>query len=89
MQQPTGAGQSQTQMKMMMYGMPIVFFFVLYDAPSGLLVYWIASNVLTTVQQVIINRIIHKHRAEVLAESAAHEKVLAGKGPKGIKKGRK
>jgi len=89
MQQPNTGGQSQTQMKMMMYGMPIIFFFVLYDMPSGLLVYWIASNVLTTVQQFIINKVIHKHRAEVLAASAVHEKVIAGKNPKSIKKGRK
>ncbi len=89
MQQPSAGGQSQTQMKIMMYGMPIVFFFVLYDMPSGLLVYWIASNVLTTVQQVIINRVIHKHRAEVIAESASHQKIIAGKNPKSIKKGRK
>jgi YidC/Oxa1 family membrane protein insertase len=43
-------------MKMMLYVMPAVFFFVLYDVPSGLLLYWIFSNVLTMVQQVIITR---------------------------------
>jgi len=48
--------QSNSQMKMMMYVMPIVFFFILYDVPSGLLIYWIFSNILTMVQQVIINR---------------------------------
>jgi YidC/Oxa1 family membrane protein insertase len=48
--------QSNTQMKMMLYVMPIVFFFILYDVPSGLLIYWIFSNILTMVQQVIINR---------------------------------
>ena len=35
----TSAGSSQMQMKMMMYGMPIVFFFIFYNAPSGLLLY--------------------------------------------------
>lgn len=59
--QPT-AGQNATQMKIMLYGMPIFFFFVLYNACSGLLVYWIASNVLTIVQQVITNRIIHQRK---------------------------
>ena len=43
-----------TQMKIMLYVMPIVFFFVLYDVPSGLLIYWIFSNILTLVQQRII-----------------------------------
>jgi len=52
----TPGQQSNTQMKMMLYVMPIVFFFVLYDVPSGLLIYWIFSNILTLVQQVIINK---------------------------------
>jgi len=48
--------QSNTQMKMMLYVMPIVFFFILYDVPSGLLIYWIFSNLLTLVQQIVINK---------------------------------
>jgi YidC/Oxa1 family membrane protein insertase len=55
--------QSNTQMKMMLYVMPIVFFFILYDVPSGLLVYWIFSNLLTLVQQVIINKYIMAKKA--------------------------
>jgi len=50
--------QNNTQMKMMLYVMPIVFFFILYDVPSGLLIYWIFSNLLTLVQQVVINKYI-------------------------------
>jgi YidC/Oxa1 family membrane protein insertase len=57
--------QTNAQMKMMLYVMPIVFFFILYNMPSGLLVYWIFSNILTLVQQVIINKY-------VLAKRAAH-----------------
>jgi YidC/Oxa1 family membrane protein insertase len=41
---------------MMLYVMPIVFFFILYDVPSGLLIYWIFSNLLTLVQQLVINK---------------------------------
>jgi YidC/Oxa1 family membrane protein insertase len=48
--------QNNTQMKMMLYVMPIVFFFILYDVPSGLLIYWIFSNLLTLVQQLVINK---------------------------------
>ncbi len=47
--------------------MPIAFFFILYDVPSGLLIYWIMSNVLTLVQQVIINKFI-LHKKGVVAE---------------------
>jgi YidC/Oxa1 family membrane protein insertase len=52
----TPATVSNTQMKMMTYGIPVVFFFVLYDVPSGLLVYWIVQNVLSVVQQFVINK---------------------------------
>jgi YidC/Oxa1 family membrane protein insertase len=55
--------QGNTQMKMMLYVMPIVFFFILYDVPSGLLIYWIFSNLLTMAQQVGINKYIAKKKA--------------------------
>jgi YidC/Oxa1 family membrane protein insertase len=61
--------QGNSQMKFMLYIMPIVFFFILYDVPSGLLIYWIMSNVLTLVQQVIINKFVLKKKA-VVAEAA-------------------
>ena len=56
--------QSNSQMKMMLYVMPIAFFFILYNMPSGLLIYWIFSNILTLVQQLIINRFIMEKRAQ-------------------------
>jgi len=61
--------QSNSQMKMMLYVMPIVFFFVLYNMPSGLLVYWIFSNMLTLVQQVIINKYVLAKRTQTQAET--------------------
>jgi YidC/Oxa1 family membrane protein insertase len=69
--------QSNAQMKMMLYVMPIVFFFILYDVPSGLLIYWIFSNILTMVQQVAINRYIAQKKA---AQAALNpEPVIAPK----------
>jgi YidC/Oxa1 family membrane protein insertase len=52
---------SAGNMKMMTYMLPVVFFFVLYNMPSGLLVYWIVTNVLTAGQQYF-NK-IKKHPA--------------------------
>lgn len=60
-------GQSASQMKIMMYGMPIMFFFILYNVPSGLLVYWIAQNILTIIQQVIINDYLKVQKAKAAA----------------------
>ena len=45
-------GQTQQQSRMMML-MPLVLFFILYNLPSGLLVYWVITNMLMVVQQLI------------------------------------
>jgi len=63
MQTPT-TGADNSQMKMMQYGMPIMFFFILYNMPSGLLVYWIFSNILTVAQQYYINTSRKRHSTE-------------------------
>jgi YidC/Oxa1 family membrane protein insertase len=63
--------QSNAQMKMMLYFMPIIFFFILYDVPSGLLLYWIMSNILTMVQQVSINKYMARKKAAAAAAAAA------------------
>ena len=40
----------------MTYGMSIMFFFILYNAPSGLLLYWTMSNFLAILQQLYTNK---------------------------------
>jgi YidC/Oxa1 family membrane protein insertase len=64
------------QMKMMLYVLPIVFFFVLYNVPSGLLVYWIMSNILTMVQQLIINSFLAKKKADMKSKEEPVKKVI-------------
>lgn len=62
------AGPSQAQMKMMMYGMPILFFVLFYNAPSGLLLYWTVSNIFQMIQQVIINKAMKSKKAEIASK---------------------
>lgn len=50
------ASKSSKQMKFMTYGLPIIFFFILYNTPSGLILFWTMSNILQMVQQIIINK---------------------------------
>ncbi len=45
----------------MTWGMPIMFFFILYSAPSGLLLYWTTQNALSILQQVNTNRKMAKY----------------------------
>ncbi len=54
----TAVGQNQSQMKMMMYGMPLFFFFIFYNAPSGLLLYWTVSNLFQLGQQLVMNKMM-------------------------------
>lgn len=56
--------QSKTTMKFMMYGMPIMFFFMFYNAPAGLLLYWLTSNILQIFQQLLINKMMAAKKAE-------------------------
>ena len=66
-------------MKIMMYGMPIFFFFILYDAPSGLLVYWIVSNVLSIGQQIVINDMLKKRKLALALPPRPPARDRAGK----------
>lgn len=46
---------SPEQQKMMTY-MPILFGFIFYKLPSGLVIYWIVNNVLTIVHQIFMKK---------------------------------
>ncbi|BCR19393.1 Membrane protein insertase YidC [Borrelia miyamotoi] len=51
-----------SQQKLLYFGMPIMFFFVLYDMPSGLLIYWITTNIFTILQQYYIKMNVSERR---------------------------
>jgi YidC/Oxa1 family membrane protein insertase len=42
--------------KKIFMAMPLIWGFMLKDMPSGLVLYWLFSNVLTILQQMLINR---------------------------------
>jgi YidC/Oxa1 family membrane protein insertase len=69
--QPPGAADQQggMNMKLMTYALPIVFLFILYDMPSGLVLYWTVQNVLSIVQQLYMNS-RRKAKEAQLAEAA-------------------
>jgi YidC/Oxa1 family membrane protein insertase len=71
--------QANSQMKMMLYVMPIMFFFILYNVPSGLTVYWIMSNLLSLIQQLLINKYLAKKRADMGIHSPSPAPVIAPK----------
>jgi YidC/Oxa1 family membrane protein insertase len=44
------------QRKMMAVGMPLFMLYVLWSAPSGLLLYWLVGNIVGFAQQFVINK---------------------------------
>jgi len=44
------------QRKMMAVGMPLFMLYVLWSAPSGLVLYWLVGNIVGFTQQFLINR---------------------------------
>ncbi len=59
---PTTADPSQRRMFLIM---PIVFGWIFKEFPSGLVLYWLVQNILTIVQQLIMNRYWKDHPAEL------------------------
>ncbi len=55
-QAATVTPEQQMQQKMMTYFMPIMMLWVMWSAPSGLLLYWFFGNIVSFAQQMIINR---------------------------------
>lgn len=55
---PTGPAvtpEQQMQQKMMTYLMPVMMLWIMWSAPSGLLLYWFFGNIVSFGQQMIIN----------------------------------
>ncbi len=49
--------EQQMQQKMMTYLMPVMMLWIMWSAPAGLLIYWFFGNIVSFVQQILINRI--------------------------------
>jgi len=53
---PTATPEAEAQQKMMLYFMPIMLTVFAFVWPSGLLLYWVVSNIISIGQQLVINR---------------------------------
>ena len=74
--QSKNSAQGGGTMVFMTYGMPILFFFILYSAPSGLLLYWTVSNILSIGQQIYVNKVVkNRPPKEVKKEEKVPEAV--------------
>ncbi|MGB3543501.1 membrane protein insertase YidC [Rubrivirga sp.] len=55
----TSTGMAGGQQKVLMYLMPVMFFFFFNRFPSGLSLYYLAFNVFSIVQQRLVNKQVH------------------------------
>ena len=79
---------TEPQQKWLMRAMPVVFIFILFRFPAGLMLYWVTTNLWTIMQQSIIRRSIGKRELQPLgpkppgrfmrALSQAQERSTAG-----------
>lgn len=67
-QAATVTPEQQTQQKMMTYFMPLMMLWVMWSAPSGLLLYWFFGNIVSFGQQMVINRLNKKNTPPGAAE---------------------
>ena len=72
--QNQNAGQGKGMMWFMTYGMPILFFFILYSAPSGLLLYWSTQNLISMIQQFYTNYRLKKNPDALAPKTAPAKK---------------
>jgi YidC/Oxa1 family membrane protein insertase len=56
-QAATVTPEQQMQQKMMTYFMPLMMLWVMWSAPSGLLLYWFFGNIVSFGQQMLINKL--------------------------------
>jgi YidC/Oxa1 family membrane protein insertase len=54
---PMVTDEQKMQQKMMTYMMPVMMLYVMWGNPAGLLLYWFFGNIVSFVQQFIINKL--------------------------------
>ncbi len=67
---PAPAAQDPLQRKMMAIGMPLFMLYVLWSAPSGLVLYWLVGNIVGFSQQFLINHFTKSDDDQVPAPPA-------------------
>lgn len=68
------AGKTNSQMKTMMWIMPLMSLWIGYAMPAALCVYWIINNLLSIAQEYISSLLLKKDYAKAAAEREAREK---------------
>ncbi|WP_338761173.1 membrane protein insertase YidC [Bernardetia sp. ABR2-2B] len=78
--QQTSMANSPINPKVMMYGMPVMFMFVLNSFPAGLTLYYVTSNLVTLAQTLTIRKFfVNEEKIRAKLEIRREEKKKSGK----------
>ncbi len=78
--QQTSMANSPINPKVMMYGMPVMFMFVLNSFPAGLTLYYVTSNLVTLFQTLVIRKFfVDEEKIRAKLETRREEKKKSGK----------
>ncbi|MFQ5691622.1 MAG: membrane protein insertase YidC, partial [Nitrospinota bacterium] len=80
-QKMTPAASDPTQQKMMLF-MPIIFTFLFWSFPAGLVVYWFSNNVLSIGQQYYTLRVVKQPRKAPPGKKPSRKRPAAAKASK-------
>ncbi len=75
----TGSSPGASQSKAFSYMMPVVFTFIFYKMPSGLVLYWFVNNILSIAQQYYINKDTGEEKTDNMGKKEPGKK--SGKSP--------
>lgn len=65
------------QRKMMAFVMPVMMLYFMWSAPAGLLVYWLFGNIVTFLQQTVINKLLNSSESQPPPQSGTAKEALA------------
>lgn len=79
---PAVTPEQKMQQNLMTYIMPLMMLWIMWSAPSGLLLYWFTGNIIMFAQQMIINYLNKNDEPDEEDEEKNEEKEIFRKKPK-------
>lgn len=76
---PAVSPEQKMQQNMMTYIMPVMMLWIMWSAPSGLLLYWFTGNIIMFAQQMIINYINKTDEPSEVQEEEGKTEILRKK----------
>jgi YidC/Oxa1 family membrane protein insertase len=74
----TDMTKTGTSQALMTYMLPVVFGFISIRLQSGILIYWVTTNIWSIGQQYFVNKMVLKEKAKSIHKKQSTEQILPG-----------